>query len=48
MKGSLPASGGRETSLSPESGNSGQEACINKPCIFFTNLLPQAQTQILH
>lgn len=34
MKGTLPASRGR-TPLTPESGNSGWEACINEPHYFF-------------
>ena len=39
----LPASGGRRTPLSSETGDSGWGTCIHKPCYFF-NWLPQAHT----
>ena len=46
MKGALPVVGGKETFLSPETGNSGPRRHINKLCYFFTDLRPRAQTSL--
>lgn len=45
MKGTLLVLGGRKHPYQ-RWGIQGQGGCLNKPCYFFTNLLPKAQTSL--